>query len=922
MADRSNCFRQVTRPTVDRNDNIYSIPSIQPAGSNDSSCNLSVSWIDIDTTTSETNDDNIDSHASFETNEGFIRGGMPIVVDDVYFGDSGKLAAGTEKSTIAAAGGDGCHQEQREQHRQQQLPQQENIPRQEDLSEKPTREGTPDENAPYVEIIDTHYESVEGYDWDGILDLRNRMKKQEEQQQYQQQQGVTALQWVTEFRLYLTDGLLEDATEEASLALDDGPRYEVVDDKNHENEAEYKQSETPCGEEKLESFEKDDNDFVEFVESSKRVVGVDDKPTIDHSLKHDRAENDEEYASLALSPLDVLTNSLLGTKAFHKNYHHHAVRLTELIVGGPSLKLGESSIERLARALACGGSGALRKLVLIVSAVNLPAMMALGNVFRATGDSLENFHFYASQTTERLVASRSRYKSIPAPCVLGPGISDWVDAWTSNSENKLRSLNLSRMDIGDEAAFALSRLLLAAPQLEVLNLAQDDFYSSSKISQPLERVIGKDSHPPLSFAGTKRLLESLILIEDIKKRSLSSSRALPLSCANLLELDLSGWVLEDEETEKNRDWYNDEDKAVDNFYDDYNYIDDGSGEDDFEFTNDEGDSSRNIGGPNTKSNNALRKNQRACCVIAAMLRVNTTLEKLVLAAEDSGTDANPSKLSGNSRSNRGSLSVRSTLAIARALRDHVSNPNGSNAGKSSSDGQRPLGSNLRALVLSTNYTRGVTRSKSHDASSWAIAERKRAVAKVFYQALVDRPIYQLRLEELSCTRGFKGLERLGGSVFSSKYTVQNGFDDKSSSSSDLRDQLNFFLQQNRNINRSLKNIDSFWFPRLSSLVATTSPPTADDEEDQDCHFVEIEDIDSESTTSAAGVALLLTRKSQKSPIPVLVLAMPALLAKAGKETSSHNVLFSSIRILATKTNVWEMSAEHRCEAPFRHQLNS
>jgi len=253
----------------------------------------------------------------------------------------------------------------------------------------------------------------------------------------------------------------------------------------------------------------------------------------------------------------------------------------------------------------------------------------------------------------------------------------------------------------------------------------------------------------------------------------------------------------------------------------------------------------------------------------------------------------------------------------------VSNPTkGNNADKSSSGGQRPLGSNLRTLVLSTNYTHGVTRSKPHDASSWAITERKRAVAKVFYQALVDRPIYQLRLQELSCTRGFKGLEPLGGNAFSRKNTAQNGVDGKSSSPSDLREQLNFFLQQNRSINQSLKNIDSFWLPRLSSLVATTSPPTIDDEEDEDCHLVEIEDIGSESTTSAAGVVLFFTRKSQKSPMPVLVLSLPALLAKAGKETSSHNVLFSSIRILATKTNVWEMSTEHRCEAPFLHQLKS
>ncbi len=921
MADHSGCFRT----DIDGQSKSRSIqPPIQPAASNDSSCNLSVSWIDIQTTTSEKPDDNIDSHVSFESNEGFIPGGIPIVVDDRHFGDSRKPLVGMEtnfntKDVSADVTGEDCHDEQQEQHFQQQPAHQENT------NDKPKPLGISDENVPYVEIVDTHYEKVEGYDWDGILDLRNRMKKQQEQQQQQQQKGFTALQWVTEFRLYLTDGLIEEATNEASLALDDGPRYEVVDDKNTENAANYRRGKLPHGADNEGSFKNDGvDDFVEFVETSKQVVGTDAKASAKHSLEDVKAENDEEYASLALSPLDVLTNSLMGTKAFHRNHHHHAVRLTELIVGGPSLKLGESSIERLARALACGGSVGLRKVVLIVSAVDLPAMKALGDAFRATYNSLEDFHFFASQTTERLVASRSRYKSVPTPCVLGPGISYWVDTWTSNPQNSLRSLNLSRMDIGDEAAFALSRLLLAAPSLKILNLAQDDFYGSSKIIHPKEMDRLGDSQSPLSFAGTKRLLESLILIEDIKSRSLASPNHSPLSCANLIELDLSGWVLEDEKTEQNRDWFEDDDKVIDNFYDDYNYIDDGSGEDGFEFAVDEGDSNRKNGDLETK--HALRRTQRACCIIASMLRVNTTLEKLVLTAEDSNTDTNLSELSENSCKNRGSLSVRSTLAIARALRDHVSNPtkgsSSSNSNRKSNCGRRPLGSNLRTLILSTNYTRGATPSKSHDASSWAITERKRAVAKVFYQALVGRPIYQLRLEELSCTMAFKGLEPLGGNVSSSINATKNDFGSKSSSSSDLRHQLDFFLEKNRSINQSLKKLDTVWLPRLSSLVVAPNPPTTD-EEDEDCHFVEIEFIDSESTTtSGAGFAINSTRKSQKNSIPILVLVLPNLLAKLGEEPSSQNVLFSCSRILATKTNVWEMSNENRYKAASRHQLNS
>ena len=848
MTDHSDCFRQTTRPVSDKN---VCIPPIRPTESNDSSCNLSASWIDVDTTTSENDTGHIDPHASFESNENLPRGDLPIIVDDGYFGDSFRIPV---------------DEQQQLETQQKEFENPEATSKQEQLA--PRSEG------PYVEIIDTHYETVEGYDWEGILDLRNRIKKQEEDQQ--QKEGITALQWVTEFRLYLTDGKLEEPTEEASMALDSSPRYDVVVEQEMKTKYDSYQS---------DSFEgsckpNDDDDFVEFFESSRGAEANRPESTTNISSQNDdiNVDVDEEFASLALSPLDVLNNSLMGTKAFHRNHHRHSVRLTELIVGGPSLKLGESSIQQLAEALVCGGSGALRRLVLIVSAVDLSAMNALGDCFRATCDSLDDFHFYASQTTERLVASRSRYKNVPSPSVLGPGISCWVDAWTSNPNNKLRSLNLSRMDIGDEAAFALSRLLLSAPQLSILKLAQDDYYASSSLNV-------EDSHPPLSFAGTKRLLESLILIEDLKSQSRSSLASDSINCANLLELDLSGWALEDEGRGQTTADYDDDEKATDNFYDDYNYIDGGSGEDEFDFSNDDSnDDNRPV------SNRKHGKNERACCVIASMLRVNTSLRKLILVAEDSCTDLTSNELSRTGNRDRGLLSVRSTLAIGRALRDHVSISR-----KGSNNGRRPLGSNLRTLVLSTDYSRGMNGSKTGDTSSWAIAERKRAVAKVFHQALAERPIHQLRLQEMSCTLAFKGLEPLDGGT---------GLVSQPPPHKDLRDQLDFYLQRNRNMNESLASIDSFWLPQISALNTTPMPNTTkDDDEDEDCHFVEITDIDSDSK-------MISTKEARKNPAPLSVLLLPALLAKADKEASRHDVVFSCAKIVAQKTKLWELYSEH------------
>merc|ERR1711933_7837 len=96
-----------------------------------------------------------------------------------------------------------------------------------------------------------------------------------------------------------------------------------------------------------------------------------------------------------------------------------------------------------------------------------------------------------------------------------------------------------------------------------------------------------------------------------------------------------------------------------------------------------------------------------------MLRCNTTLRKLVLVAEDGASDANTSGIPDAARR---SLSVRSTLAIARALRDHVGKGSGRNNWKTNKAinshrffNHASLGSNLRTLVLSTDYTRGMTK---------------------------------------------------------------------------------------------------------------------------------------------------------------------------------------------------------------------
>mmetsp|Transcript_8078 Transcript_8078/g.23895 ORF Transcript_8078/g.23895 Transcript_8078/m.23895 type:complete len:517 (+) Transcript_8078:418-1968(+) len=110
-------------------------------------------------------------------------------------------------------------------------------------------ETTEEDDDPYVDVQQTCTEHVEGYDWEGILDLRRRLlgqqqKKQKQQQQQQQQQQQresrqeqqqqqgrreqelstsAAVRYVTNGSLYLTgddDLLLEEASSVVTQALE------------------------------------------------------------------------------------------------------------------------------------------------------------------------------------------------------------------------------------------------------------------------------------------------------------------------------------------------------------------------------------------------------------------------------------------------------------------------------------------------------------------------------------------------------------------------------------------------------------------------------------------------------------------------------------------------------------------------------
>jgi len=509
------------------------------------------------------------------------------------------------------------------------------------------------------------------------------------------------------------------------------------------------------------------------------------------------------------------------------------------------------------------------------------------------------------------------------------------------------------------------------------------------------------NHPCLSFAGTKRLLESLILLEDLKKQqqqqqqqqqqasllvrgvpSYKYSRSSYYCYANLLELDLSGWVLEEDgsgsassknnninnNSQQNKEqsgtasnngcYYYDEDKVVDNYYDDYNYIDgEDDNNDDFEFDGYEmvGNGNGNGNASSNTRQNSHHGRKRACCVVASMLRVNTTLRRLVLANEG-GSNRNysynhynnrPGGGQSQGRRSKSALSVRSTLAIARALRDHVSV-----TAKHNDSGKRPLGSNLETLVLSTDYyCSGEGNGDASSSSSWAIKERKRAVAKVFYQALRDRPIYQVSLQELSCTLEFRDLEPVGGAAstaagggVSGQQPHRHHHHHHQHHQRDLKEQLELLLRKNRGINQSLKRIDSFWIPKLSCLTSNDDDDYHDDRnailEKDDRFVLALDDADGCAADSTAPMLLPpskaappMQQQQRRRRPPTIVLVLPELLARAGNGNGNGNgntirkeaatfdfdTVFGCAKTLAGETNLWEEAARYRCKHPSRYR---
>mmetsp|Transcript_8066 Transcript_8066/g.23862 ORF Transcript_8066/g.23862 Transcript_8066/m.23862 type:complete len:635 (-) Transcript_8066:160-2064(-) len=525
----------------------------------------------------------------------------------------------------------------------------------------------------------------------------------------------------------------------------------------------------------------------------------------------------------------------------------------------------------------------------------------------------------------------------------------------------LRSLTLARMDPGNEGALALSRLILAAPNLERLLLAQNEFDETAPQRDARWTELERE-HPPLSFAGTKRLLESLILIEDLKKprqqrqqqrqrqrqnaklnvnANMNHTEQRHSLHSNLLELDISGWVLEENFQTNDpgnggfpkHDSAYDEDKLVDNYYDNFHYgingDDSPSGDHhDFEFDGDD------LVGRNTQRNETSghppsrvpdrrigKLGTRACCVVASMLRVNTSLKRLVLAPEGG------SGVGSGDRTSRSRLSVRSTLAIARALRDHVSvlrsdDPNNKNQRR-----ERPAGSRLETLVLSTDYYSGDASSSSGSSSgsggknlscsSWIIQERKRSVAKVFWQALTDRPNHQVCLQDLSCTLDFANLEPIPGSGEPMAMSMPTPRSGTKPESLDLKEQLERLLRNNKDINKSWKRIRSVWNPRISSLIAIPEV-TEEDNDDHDCQFVmaldrsESSDPSGDPSIAAATAVSSLPKLRPKRP-PTIVLILPELLERVGRETAQFDAVFHAATTLACSTDLWDEAVRYRCK---------
>eukprot|EP00537_Pseudo-nitzschia_pungens_P018461 CAMPEP_0172408724 /NCGR_PEP_ID=MMETSP1061-20121228/76004_1 /TAXON_ID=37318 /ORGANISM="Pseudo-nitzschia pungens, Strain cf. pungens" /LENGTH=1225 /DNA_ID=CAMNT_0013144865 /DNA_START=207 /DNA_END=3886 /DNA_ORIENTATION=- len=992
--------------------------------------------------------------------------------------------------------------------------------------EEAENETRDEDDDPYVDVQQTCTEHVEGYDWEGILDLRRRLlgqqkqkqqqqqQQQESRQEQQQQQGrrerelstSAAVRYVTNGSLYLTgddDLLLEEASSVVTQALerdrfnealharaDGGDEGETTtertnqsaatdhgvvgnghDEDKDENENEIEdeiafRAGSPCP--RIPVQEKE-TDPIQHGGHQASTAAADDGDDLEGGGEE---EEGNTLLELHLSPLDVLASTLVGmslnnaAQSQFRGQQQRFLHLTELRIGGPFLELSERGIERLAEALRGGGDAihkpsklqsqsqsqsfrtlGLKTLVLSVPAIDRRATDALEEFFRSpNAGCLEEFSLWARTATELRVGARALTRIVPLRSVLGPALSGWVDAWTSASTSaststststsstakkrsrrgrshkradvdvdvganpdpgrrfcSLRSLTLARMDPGNEGALALSRLVLAAPNLERLLLAQNEFDETTPQRDARWTELERE-HPPLSFAGTKRLLESLILIEDLKKPRQQQQRQqqrqqqqqqqrqrqnaklnanvnanananmnqrqrqqqqqqqrqrqqqnakLNVNAnmnhteqrhslhSNLLELDISGWVLEENfQTNDSgdggfpkHDSAYDEDKLVDNYYDDFHYgingDDSPSGDHhDFEFDGDD------LVGRNTQRNETSghppsrvpdrrigKLGTRACCVVASMLRVNTSLKRLVLAPEGG------SGVGSGNRTSRSRLSVRSTLAIARALRDHVSVLRSDDPNNKKQRRDRPAGSRLETLVLSTDYYSGDASSSSGSSSgsggknlscsSWIIQERKRSVAKVFWQALTDRPNHQVCLQDLSCTLDFANLEPIPGSGEPMAMSMPTPRSGTKPESLDLKEQLERLLRNNKDINQSWKRIRSVWIPRLSSLIAIPEV-TEEDNDDHDCQFVmaldrsESSDPSGDPSIAAATAVSSLPKLRPKRP-PTIVLILPELLERVGRETAQFDAVFHAATTLACSTDLWDEAVRYRCK---------
>ena len=104
------------------------------------------------------------------------------------------------------------------------------------------------------------------------------------------------------------------------------------------------------------------------------------------------------------------------------------------------------------------------------------------------------------------------------------------------------------------------------------------------------------------------------------------------------------------------------------------------------------------------------------------------------------------------------------------------------------------------------------------------------------------------------------------------------------------------------------------------------PIDGDGNEDDDCHLVEVIESDANATEEQLAAAAercsrLNQMGQQKTLPPIIVRALPTLLARANKEVARYDAIFHSTRTLANRTNLWEMTTHYRCDIPLRHLPN-